>query len=65
MVLTHGARTQTQRKDGDLWGLHPAEQSVYQKQILREVHPMPTTEQSLGKLAGAKFVSKLDANSGF
>ena len=35
------------------------------KAILREVHPMPTTEQSLGKLAGAKFVSKLDANSGF
>ena len=26
---------------------------------------MPTTEQTLAKLAGAKIVSKLDANSGF
>ena len=26
---------------------------------------MPTTEQTLGKLAGAKVISKLDANSGF
>ena len=35
------------------------------KAILREKHPMPTTEQTLGKLAGAKVISKLDANSGF
>ena len=28
------------------------------KGILRDVHPIPPTEQSLGKLAGAKFVSK-------
>ena len=35
------------------------------KAIKREVFPMPTTEQTLGKLAGAKVFSKLDANSGF
>lgn len=35
------------------------------KGVLREVHPMPTTEQTLAKLPGAKVVSKLDANSGF
>ena len=35
------------------------------KAILRENHPMPTTEQTLGKLTGAKVISKLDANSGF
>ena len=33
--------------------------------VLRENHPMPTTEQTLGKLAGATVISKLDANSGF
>lgn len=35
------------------------------KAVLRENHPMPTTEQTLGKLVGAKVISKLDANSGF
>ena len=35
------------------------------KAALQENHPMPTTEQTLGKLAGAKVVSNLDANSGF
>ena len=35
------------------------------KAVLHENHPMPTTEQTLGKLAGAKVISKLDANSGF
>ena len=35
------------------------------KAVLRENHPMPTTEQTLAKLAGAKIVSKLNANSGF
>ena len=35
------------------------------KAILRENHPMPTTEQTLGKLAGAQVISKLDANGGF
>ena len=35
------------------------------KAILRENHPMPSTEQTLGKLAGANVISKLDANSGF
>ena len=33
--------------------------------VLREVHPMPTTEETYAKLSGAKVVSKLDANSGF
>ena len=35
------------------------------KAVLRENHPMPTTEKTLARLAGAKIVSKLDANSGF
>ena len=35
------------------------------KAILHENHPMPTTEQTLQKLAGAKVISKLDANIGF
>ena len=35
------------------------------KAVQRENHPMPTTEQTLAKLTGAKIVSKLDANSGF
>ncbi|XP_028514411.1 uncharacterized protein K02A2.6 [Exaiptasia diaphana] len=35
------------------------------KAILREVHQMPTTEETLANLAGANVCSKLDANSGF
>ena len=35
------------------------------KAVLRENHQLPTTEQTLAKLAGAKIVSKFDANSGF
>ena len=35
------------------------------KAVLRENHPMLTTEQSLAKFAGAKIVSKLDANFRF
>lgn len=35
------------------------------KAVQREVHQMPTTEQTLAKLSGAKIMSKLDANSGF
>ena len=35
------------------------------KAVLRENHPMPITEQTLGKLAGARVISKLDTNSGF
>ncbi|XP_022796694.1 uncharacterized protein K02A2.6-like [Stylophora pistillata] len=34
------------------------------KTVLRENHPRPTTAQTLGKLAGAKVISKLDTNSG-
>ena len=33
--------------------------------VLREVHPLPTVEETLGQLAGATVFSKLDANSGF
>ena len=35
------------------------------KAVLREVYPMPTTEETLAKLSGANFVTKLDANAGF
>ena len=49
-----------QRKGPHLRELYPVERSV-----LRENHPMPTAEQTLGKLAGAKVIPKLDANSGF
>ena len=33
--------------------------------VLREVHPIPTVDETLAQLAGAKVFSKLDANSGF
>ena len=33
--------------------------------VQRERHPLPAVEQTLAQLAGAKFFSKLDANSGF
>ena len=33
--------------------------------VQRENHPLPTTDTALGKLAGEKFFSLLDANSGF
>ena len=33
--------------------------------VKRENHPLPSVEESLAKLAGAKFFTKLDANSGF
>ena len=33
--------------------------------ILREVHPLPKVDDTLAQLTGAKFFSKLDANSGF
>ena len=35
------------------------------KAVLWENHPMPTTEQTLAKLAGAKIFYKLDANLRF
>ena len=35
------------------------------KNVLREVHPMPKVETTLAQLSGAKLFSKLDANSGF
>ena len=33
--------------------------------VLREIHPLPTVEDILAQLSGAKVFSKLDANSGF
>ena len=35
------------------------------KHVLREVHPLPKVDETLAQLSGAKFFSKLDANSGF
>ena len=35
------------------------------KSVLREVHPLPRVDETLGLLAGATVFSKLDANSGF
>ena len=33
--------------------------------VQRENHPLPSVDVTLGKLAGAKYFTKLDANSGF
>lgn len=33
--------------------------------VLRKNHPIPSIDQTLSQLAGSKFFSKLDANSGF
>ena len=33
--------------------------------ILREFHPVPSVDHTLAQLSGAKYFSKLDANSGF
>ncbi len=33
--------------------------------VKREVHPIPTVDETLAKLAGATVFSKLDANSKF
>lgn len=35
------------------------------KSVLRERFALPTVDQALGSLKGAKWFSKLDANSGF
>lgn len=35
------------------------------KSVLRERHPLPSVENTLGQLAGARVFSKLDAKSGF
>ena len=32
--------------------------------VLREVHPLPTVDETLAQLAGATVFSKLDANHG-
>ena len=33
--------------------------------VMREVHPLPTVDETLAQLTGAKRFSKIDANSGF
>ena len=33
--------------------------------VLREIHPLPKVDDTLAQLSGAKFFTKLDANSGF
>ena len=33
--------------------------------VLREVHPLPRVDETLGQLAGAEVFSKSDANLGF
>ena len=33
--------------------------------VLRQIHPLPRVEDTLAQLSGAKYFSKLDANSGF
>ena len=40
--------------------LNPLNESV-----LREIHPIPKVDETLGLLAGAKKFSKFDANSGY
>ena len=35
------------------------------KSVKREVHPMPTVDESLAKLGNSKIFSQLDVNSGF
>ncbi|UYV61148.1 K02A2.6-like, partial [Cordylochernes scorpioides] len=39
--------------------------SILNKNILREIHPIPVVEHTLAQLKGAKVFTKLDANSGF
>ncbi len=39
--------------------------TMLNESVRRENHPLPSIEQTLGQLAGAKYFSKLDANSGF
>lgn len=38
---------------------------VLNESVLREVHPLPTVDETLAHLKGATVFSKLDANSGF
>ncbi|UYV76606.1 hypothetical protein LAZ67_14001435, partial [Cordylochernes scorpioides] len=39
--------------------------SILNKNILREIHPIPVVEHTLAQLKGAKVFTKLDAYSGF
>jgi hypothetical protein len=39
--------------------------SELNRNVEREVHPMPSVEHTLGQLTGARFYSKIDTNSGF
>ena len=35
------------------------------KYVLREVYPLPTVDETLAQISGAKVFSKLNANSGY
>lgn len=39
--------------------------TVLNHHVLRECHPIPSVEHTVGLLHGAKIISKLEANSGF
>ena len=54
MVRSNGSHSQKQREGTQL-----------NRYVQRENRPLPTTDTTLGKLAGAKFFLLLDANSGF
>ena len=36
-----------------------------QTNVIREIHPLLTVDETLAQLSGAKRFSKIDANSGF
>ena len=37
----------------------------FNESVMSEKHPLPIVEESLSKLAGGRYFSKLDANTGF
>ena len=52
------------------WSLYPRKMDPSEfvstsNRSMREVHPLPTVDETLAQLSGARVFSKLDANSGF
>ena len=43
----------------------PKRSGQVRKSALREVHPLPTVDETLAQMAGTAVFSKLDANCGF